>query len=151
MVHLDTWQEARDTVRGRRTRKPVRTRINTVTVEEWTATPANAAFTFSLARNAANAARNAKSVIPLHGPYSEPPAGPLHIVPESVTVTNGQMQFTIAGVTSGATVCVLASAELFTPSSWVPIMTNIATRTTLTVGGIPATNAHGFFRILETH
>jgi RNA polymerase sigma factor (sigma-70 family) len=120
------------------------------TVEQWTATPANASFTFSLARTAANAAHNAKSVIPLSGPYSEPPAGPLRIVPESVIVNNGQMQFTIAGITSGATVCVLASDELFTPSSWTPISTNIVTSSTLTVGAIPATNAHKFFRILET-
>lgn len=115
-------------------------------VDQWTPNPSNATLTFSLARKAANA----KAVIPLTGPYSEPPAGPLHIVPESVTLNNGEMQFTIAGITPGATVCVLGSGELFSPLSWVPISTNIATSATLTVG-VPATNAHQFFRILETH
>jgi RNA polymerase sigma factor (sigma-70 family) len=119
-------------------------------VDQWTPNPSNASLTFSLARKDAEAAHDAKSVIPLTGPYSEPPAGPLHIVPESVILQNGQMQFTMAGITPGATVCVLSSGELFTPSSWVAILTNIATSTTLTVG-IPATNAHQFFRILETH
>lgn len=119
------------------------------TVEQWTPNPAKASFTFSLARSIKNAPE-AKTVIPLTGPYSEPPAGPLHIVPESVTVNNGQMQFTIAGITPGATVCVLASGALFTPSSWVPISTNVSTSTTLNVSGIAATNAHEFFRILET-
>lgn len=120
------------------------------TVEKWTANPASASVTFSLARCAGNAALNAKPVIPLTGPYSEPPAGPLYIVPESATIHNGLMQFSIAGVTAGSTVFVLASHELFTPSSWVPISTNIATSSTLTVGGIPATNLCQFFRILET-
>jgi tetratricopeptide (TPR) repeat protein len=119
------------------------------TVEQWSANPANASLTFSLARSTTNAARATKSVIPLSGPYSEPPAGPLHIVPESVILNNGQMQFTIAGITSDATVCVLGSGELFTPSSWVPLSTNTATSSTLTVR-VPATNAHQFFRILQT-
>ena len=119
------------------------------TVDQWSANPSNASFTFSLARKGANAAPSAKAVVPLTGPYSEPPAGPLHIVPESLSVTNGQMRFTIAGITPGATVCVLASTELFTPSSWVPISTNITDSATLAVS-VPATNAHEFFRILET-
>lgn len=116
----------------------------------WSPNPSNATLTFSIARKAANAVSTTKAVIPLFGPFSEPPAGPLHIVPESVILSNGQVQFTIAGITPGATVCVLASPELFTPSSWVPISTNIAPGETLTVSSIPATNAHGFFRVLQT-
>jgi hypothetical protein len=119
----------------------------TETVEQWSPRPDKASFTFSLGSKETS---GPKAVIPLHGPYSEPPAGPLHIVPDSVTLYNGQMQFTIAGAAPGATVCVLASGELFTPTSWVPILTNTATATTLSVT-IPATNAHQFFRILQTN
>ena len=115
----------------------------------WSANPARASLTFSLAAEQAGQ-RSAKAIIPLTGPFSEPPAGPLHIVPESVMIRDGQMQFCIGGCSPHATVCVLASAELFTPTSWVPITTNIATNANILITGIAATNKSQFFRVVES-
>jgi hypothetical protein len=68
-----------------------------------------------------------------------------------MTVSQGQMSFTIAGVTPGATVVIQASHQLFTSDSWQPISTNVASDTTLSVAGIVVTNfQYQFFRVLET-
>jgi len=121
------------------------------TVERSNANPANASLTFSLAENAGAAAGPSKEIIPVAGPFSEPPSGTLRILPESVTASGGQMRFTVAGIAPGATIVIQASHQLFTPDSWMPISTNVATGTTLSVAGINSTNSQNqFFRVIET-
>lgn len=121
------------------------------TVEAANTLPSKASLTFSLTEGAGAGANRSQEIIPLAGPFSEPPPGSLQILPQSVSLNGGQMRFTVAGITPGGAIVIEASHKLFTPDSWTPISTNIATGTNLNVDGISATNLENqFFRVIET-
>jgi RNA polymerase sigma factor (sigma-70 family) len=110
-----------------------------------------ASLTFSMPGTAVTPAAAGKGIFVVSGPFFEPPQGDLAVVPGSVKMADGQLHFVVSGVTPGATIYTQASSDLSTPRSWIPIATNRADATAVTVGGTSTTNAQfQFFRILET-
>jgi uncharacterized repeat protein (TIGR03803 family) len=68
----------------------------------------------------------------------------------SMSVSGGQLQFVVSGLTPGATVYVQASSDLSSTANWFPVATNVTTGTNLAISGLSVTNANSrFFRILE--
>ncbi len=73
------------------------------------------------------------------------------ILPNSLLVSAGEFQFTVANVTPGSTIYVQASSDLSSPNNWISIATNVPATTNMTVSGFSTTNsAFRFFRVLET-
>jgi uncharacterized repeat protein (TIGR03803 family) len=73
------------------------------------------------------------------------------IDPNSMVVSDGQLQFVVNGLTPGDTLYVQASGDLSSTNYWAPVATNVTTATNLTISGLSVTNAnYRFFRVLET-
>jgi RNA polymerase sigma factor (sigma-70 family) len=128
----------------------VTTRVLLKEAEETVEGRSPAALTFSLPGTAVTPAAAGKGIFVVNGPFFEPPAAGLSIVPSSVSINGGLLHFIVAGVTPGASICIQASGDLASPRAWVSISTNRATGSEVTVNGLSTTNAQfQFFRILE--
>ena len=70
----------------------------------------------------------------------------------SMSAIGGQLQFVVGGLTPDATVYLQANSNLGPAGNWVPVATNLASGTNLTISGLSVTNAnYRFFRVLETY